>query len=84
MYVLAHHTIHNPDRYWATAQEADIPAALQLHVCIPARDGSHATCLWEGESVEGVKSFIESLLGDVSTNEYFEAENREGIAMPSR
>ena len=86
MYVLVHHTIHDPDRYWGTVQEATpkIPPALKLHQCIPARDGSRATCLWEAESIESVETFIEPLLGDVSTNEYFDAENREGIAMPSK
>lgn len=86
MYVLVHHTIHNPDRYWAIAQEAtpNIPPALKLHVCIPAQDGSHATCVWEGESIDAVQGLIEPMLGEFSTNAYFEAENREGIAMPSK
>jgi len=85
MYVLVHHRITDPDRFWSTVQEATpaIPAELTLHHTIPARDGSVATCVWEASSVEAVRGFLEPALGDFSRNEYFVAENREGIALPT-
>lgn len=85
MYVLVHHEVHDPERFWGTAEEAipAVPEGLQLHHAIPAKDGTCATCLWEAESVEAVKQFLEPALGEVATNRYFEAENREGVAMPS-
>lgn len=86
MYVLVHHDIHDPHRFFAVAEEAtpNLPPELTLHHTIPARDGSFATCLWEAESVEAVRSFLEPVLGDISSNRYSEAENREGIAMASQ
>lgn len=85
MYVLVHHEVHDPERFWSTAEEAipAIPEGLALHLTIPAKDGSCATCLWEGESVQAVREFLEPALGEVATNRYFEAENREGVALPS-
>ena len=83
MYVLVHHRITNRDRFWTTVQEAGIPSELTLHLSIPARDGSLSTCLWEAESIEAVRNFVEPLVGEVSSNEYLEAENREGVALPS-
>lgn len=85
MYILVHHEVHDPERFWSAAEEAipAIPEGLELHHTIPAKDGTRATCLWEAESVDAVKEFLEPALADVATNRYFEAENREGIALPS-
>jgi hypothetical protein len=85
MYVLVHHDIHQPLRFWSTADQIlAMPVGLQLHHALPARDGTRATCLWEADSVGAVRDFIEPILGEFSTNEYAEAENREGIVLPSR
>lgn len=85
MYVLVHHQIHDPKRFWSMADEVlNMPADLKLHHAIPAKNGTRATCLWEAESVDAVRSFLEPMLGSVCTNEYAEAENREGIALPSQ
>jgi hypothetical protein len=85
MYVLVHHDVHDPSGFWSTAEEAipAIPEGLQLHQVIPAKNGSCATCLWEADSVQAVKDFLEPALADKATNRYSEAENREGVAMPS-
>lgn len=84
MYILVQHEIRDPDRFWSVVQQADIPTQLKLHHTFPARDGSRATCIWEAESIEAVRDLVEPLLGKVSSNEYSETENREGIAMPSK
>jgi hypothetical protein len=85
MYILLHHTIRDPVRFWSTADQIlNMPAGLRLHHALPARDGTLATCLWEADSLSAVYDFVEPILGSFSTNEYAEAENREGIALPSR
>lgn len=85
MYVLVHHDVHDPQGFWSTAEKAipAIPEGLQLHQTIPAKDGTCATCLWEADSVQAVKDFLEPALAGKATNRYAEAENREGMAMPS-
>ena len=86
MYVLVHHDVIEPQRFWAVAADSmpNLPEHLKLHQTLAARDGRKATCLWEAESVEAVRSFLEPAFGDVSRNEYAEAENREGIATPTQ
>jgi hypothetical protein len=85
MYVLVHHNVTAPENFWATAQAAldSLPAELQLHHTLSARDGRRATCLWEANSVEAVREFLEPALGAYSQNEYSEAENREGVVVPA-
>lgn len=86
MYVLVHHTVTDPPRFWKTAEAAipEIPAGLTLHHTLSGRDGAMATCLWEADSVQSVKDFLEPALGGFSSNEYSEAENRDGIALPTQ
>lgn len=86
MFVLVHHTVHDPATFWTSASAAmpNMPRELTLHQTLAARDGTLATCLWEAASVDAVRAFLEPALGAASANEYREAENRDGIAIPAR
>jgi hypothetical protein len=83
MYVLVQHTVSDPEAFWNAADPTALPSAFKLHHTFPTRDGSHAACLWEAESVSALRDFIEPVFGRYSRNEYFVVENREGVAMPS-
>ncbi len=85
MYVVIHHQISDPNRFWSTVREAtpNLPSGVQLHHCLPNRDGSQAVCVWEADSVERVRDIVEGAVGEVSSNEYFEAEGQQGINLPS-
>jgi hypothetical protein len=86
MYVLVHHNVRDPQNFWNTAEQAipQIPEGLKLHHTLSDREGRIATCLWEADSVAAVRAFLEPALGEFSTNSYAEAENRDGIALPTR
>lgn len=84
MYVLVHHEISDPASFWATVEKTPVPAPFKLHQTLTAKDGSRATCLWEGESVDAVRNLVDPLLGNTSKNQYAEAENKDGLAMPSQ
>ncbi|MFN0071326.1 MAG: hypothetical protein ACKVVP_07530 [Chloroflexota bacterium] len=49
---------------------------------LPNRDGSTAVQLWEAGSVETVRSLIDSALGDVSQNEYYEVDSQKAMGLP--
>lgn len=85
MYVAVQHTIFDPATFWAKAAEIvpDLPKEVTLHQCFPTRDGSKGICIWEGKSVDTVRTYLEGQVGRVSSNEYFEVENKDAIALPS-
>lgn len=83
MYVLVEHTITDPAAFWNAVDPAALPRALMLHHTFPTQDGSHAICIWEADSPNAVRDFLEPNLGRFSRNEYFAVENREGVALPS-
>ncbi|MEZ0332528.1 MAG: hypothetical protein ACAI18_00860 [Gemmatimonadales bacterium] len=83
MYVLVQHTISEPAVFWNSADPRNTPPKVTLHHTFPTPDGTRAVCIWEAESVDAVRDFVEPRLGQVSRNEYFTVENREGFARPS-
>ncbi|MBV9108008.1 MAG: hypothetical protein JO306_01210 [Gemmatimonadetes bacterium] len=84
MYVLVQHYISDPVTFWSDVRYAvgALPPRLALHHVFPTGDGTHAVCIWEAESVRDVKAFVETYVGHVSRNLYFQVENRESIALP--
>ena len=50
---------------------------------MPTKDGTKGICIWEGESVTKIQTFLEGHMKPYSTNEYFEVENKDQIGLPS-
>ena len=85
MYVLVQHSISDPAIFWNTADPRNnLPPNVKLHHTFPTPDGTRAVCIWEAESVDAVRNFLEPLFGKVSRNEYFTVENKEGYVRPSK
>ena len=84
MYVVVQHTISDPAVFWNSADPNNLPPDIKLHHTFPTADGTRAVCIWEAESVDAVREFLEPLLGRASRNEYFAVENREGVVRPSQ
>lgn len=86
MYIVVEHTITDSEKFWAGAREGlpGLPAHLKLHHCFPAPDGNRAVCVWEANSVRDVERFFDdSGLSQISRNEFYTVENKEGVALPS-
>jgi hypothetical protein len=85
MYVLVQHSISDPAIFWNTADPRNnLPPNVKLHHTFPTPDGTRAVCIWEAESVDAVRNFLDPLFGKVTRNEYFTVENKEGFARPSK
>jgi hypothetical protein len=85
MYVMVQHTISEPATFWNAADPtSDLPPRLKLHHTFPTTDGARAVCIWEADSVNAVRDYLEPLFGKASRNDYFTVENKEGFARPSQ
>ena len=85
MFVAVEHTIQDPEVFWAMAGEIvpNLPAHVKLHQCFPNKSGTRGICIWEGESVRSVQLYLDGKVGHVSSNDYFEVENKDSIALPT-
>lgn len=85
MYVLVQHYISDPATFWADVRAAlaALPPNITLHHVFPTPDGTHAVCVWSADEVRDVKAFIETYVGHVSRNLYFQVENQSSVSLPS-
>ena len=86
MYVVAKHQVTDPGKFWP-ADVADltrqVPPHLKLHHTFAGTDGTEAVCVWEAESVDALRSWLDPFTAGGSVNTYFTAANREGVAIPA-
>jgi len=85
MFVAVQHTIQDPEAFWARAGEIvpHLPEHVKLHQCFPNKNGTRGICIWEGESVKAIQLYLDGQVGHVSSNDYFEVENKDSIALPT-
>lgn len=85
MFVAVQHTIRDPETFWAKAKEIvpNLPGHVKLHQCFPNKNGSRGICIWEGDSVKAIQTYLDGQVGHVSSNDYYEVENKESIALPT-
>jgi hypothetical protein len=84
MYVIARHQIKDADAFLSVARMAAEGAPPDVHgrqFC-PSRDGAEAVCLWEADSLEIVREYLDSLIGDAGDNAYFEVDTAGAIGIP--
>jgi hypothetical protein len=83
MYVLCTHTVRRPAEFWERAAQAlpNLPDGIRIHTVYPNADGTRGVCLWEGDSLEHVRAFVDGATRDVADNDYFavQAENARGL-----
>ena len=71
------HRISDPEGFQQaeqSAMQAGLPDGFQLPVHAETPDHTTAICIWEGPSVDAVRDLVESVVGDFSTNEYYEMQ----------
>lgn len=85
MFVAVQHTIQDPEAFWAKAGEIvpNLPGHVKLHQCFPNKNGTRGICIWEGDSVKAIQLYLDGQVGQFSSNDYFEVENKESIALPT-
>jgi hypothetical protein len=83
MYAIAIHDISDPEKFWAGAQEMELPQGLALHTVAPNPDGTRAVCFWEADSLDSIRGFVEPATEGAATNEYFEVNADNAMGLPT-
>jgi hypothetical protein len=88
MFIAINHNITDP-KTWGkiTSQigpmieQGRLPKGIKPLYYLPSMDGRRADCLWEADSLDNLKRFLEPLTSKSARNEYFQinAENAFGL-----
>jgi hypothetical protein len=85
MFIVIDHDIKNATTFQQRAEKAfPLPDGLHVHMFLPASDLSRATCLYEADSVEKVRNFVDPLLGDSAKNTYVPIAADHAMGLPQR
>jgi len=82
MYIVVNHAISNPEQFWGLAKAMIVPPPLKLHSVYPSSDGAKGTCLWEAQSVDAVKQFVDGATSAFSKNDYMVVESKNALGLP--
>ena len=79
MIVAIHHTITDPKKWEAATskigpmvEEGRLPKGLKALFYLPSADGRRADCVWEADSLENLKRFLDPQTLPAAKNEYFQ------------
>jgi hypothetical protein len=89
MFVAIQHTITDP-RKWDEITEkltpmiehGQLPKDMRPVFYLPSTDGRKALCLWEVDSVENLKRFLDPYTSPASRNEYFQISVEHAFGLP--
>ncbi|UTV30382.1 hypothetical protein [Photobacterium atrarenae] len=76
MFVAIEHVIKDPDAFWQKVGDmlASPPSGMQLHSTMISERHSLCQCMWEAESIDVVRDYLEPELGGISVNTYYHVD----------
>lgn len=86
MFVIAHHFISDPEKFWALTQQVmdSIPSHIKLHSVFPSKDLKTGTCIWEAPNGKEVQNLVDSQLGNLSKNVCYEVKEEAALGLPQK
>ena len=89
MFIAIHHNIRDPKAWEETTsqigpmiEQGRLPKGVKPLFYLPATDGRRADCLWEADSMDNLKRFLDPLTSSAARNEYFEINAEQAFGLP--
>ncbi|KLV07957.1 MULTISPECIES: hypothetical protein [Photobacterium] len=72
MYIVTQHEITDPELFWqkASGTLTHPPVGMRLHSTMVVERNKLCQCMWEAESIDVVRDFLEPELGEASVMTY--------------
>ena len=89
MHAVIHHFINDPVKWEKGVQsimslmgQGKLPKGLKALEYLPSVDGRKADCVWEADSLDSLRQFIDHETSGAARNEYFEVNVDGAIGLP--
>jgi hypothetical protein len=85
MHIVVQHRITDPDMFFSMNAEEVAgggPPGVQGRQFFPSQDGSTAVCLWEADSIDTLRGYLDAATANVSENKYFEVDRARAMGLP--
>jgi hypothetical protein len=80
MYVIAIHSISDPDAFWGG--QLDLPEGTELPVAAPNSDGTRGVCVFKSDSLDTVRNLVDGTTGAISSNEFYAVNEGNAHGLP--
>lgn len=92
MFVVVEHTVTDQESFWGPQADefvAKLPREVILHATYASADGGRAVCLWEAQSVDRLRNFLDPATAGMSKNAYLAVDpkrsrNLPGVRLPRK
>ena len=85
MHIVAQHRITDPEKFFSMDAEEVAeggPADVQGRQFFPSSDGTVAVCLWEADSIDSLRDYLDPATAGVAENTYFEIDTDRAMGLP--
>jgi hypothetical protein len=85
MHVAVVHRITDPEKFFSMDAEEVAgggPPDVRGRQFFPSTDPSSAVCLWEADSVDSLRGYLDPATAGASENTYFEVDAEHAIGLP--
>jgi hypothetical protein len=85
MHVVVQHRITDLEKFNTMDAEevaGGAPDGNRLQQFLPAKDGSVATCLWQSDSVDTLRGYLDPATAGVAENTYVEIDEETAVGLP--
>jgi hypothetical protein len=85
MNIVAIHRITDPEKF-LSMDAGEVggggPPGVQGRQFFPAKEGSTAVCLWEADSIDSLRNYLDPVTAGVTENTYFEVDAERATGLP--
>ncbi len=85
MHIVVQHRITDPDKFFSMDAEevsGGGPPGVQGRQFYPSEDRTTAVCLWEADSIESLRDYLDPATEGVSENTYFAVDRERAMGLP--
>jgi hypothetical protein len=85
MYLVVHHKVSDRDKFFASDPRdlaGNAPPGVDLFHFLPAKDASAADCLWQADSLDALRNYLEPATAGITENTYFEVDSVSAMGLP--
>jgi hypothetical protein len=86
MYYVVHHRVVDREKFLVTDPDdigGNAPPGVQVFHFLPASDASAADCLWEADSLDQLRDYLDPATRGFCENTYFEVDATHAKGMPA-
>src|SRR5919108_3511264 len=81
MYVMAIHSVSDPDAFWGA--QLDLPEGTELPIVAPSSDGARGVCVFKSDSVDTVRNLVDGATAEISSNEFYVINEGNAQGLPA-